>query len=143
MWRSASAGASTGLPDIEPEPSVRAETFCMHPREDRNVDIDVVVHLHPRFRFGLAEDPAHVLDEAPLEGERKGEKERVEWRTVKSFAKEASGGDEEDASVTAGPLELLDHLGSRLLPHSALQDEGLVSPRREALHQPIDVGCPL
>ena len=57
----------------------------MHARENRNVDIDVIVHLDLRFRFGLAEDPAHVLDEAPLERKWEGEEERVEWRAVESF----------------------------------------------------------
>ena len=80
----------------------------MHARENRNVHIDVLMHLHPRLRFGLAEDPAHVLDEAPLERKWEGEEERVEWRAVESFAEETSGGDEEDPSLTVGALELLE-----------------------------------
>ena len=54
---------------------------------------------------------------------------------IESIAEEASGGDEEDHTLTVGPFELRDHLGARLLPHSALQDKGLVTLRLEARHE--------
>lgn len=69
--------------------SNRAVAFrpaLVHPRQHRNTTIYVVVDLHESFVVVETVQPAHVLLERALPGDRHRQEERIQTRVVKTFA---------------------------------------------------------
>ena len=69
----------------------------MHPLEDGNAYVDVVVEFDPVFARVRAKEAADILDHSALEGDGEGEKQRVELGPVEALAGVRAYRDDHDA----------------------------------------------
>ena len=71
----------------------------MHPVEDGDAGVDVVVELDVVLALVGAEESSDVLDDSSLERQREREEQGVELGPVEALAEVGAGGDEDDAGV--------------------------------------------
>src|SRR5664280_458504 len=131
------------LVDRESERTVRYKTLGVHPGQNRNVDIHVVMHLDSRLRCRSSKYAADVLDDPALERQRKCQEERVQLREVETFAEEAPSRHQDESAVGSPALHLYCRCGSNLLTHAPSHHDRIDPAVLECTGQLLDVLGPL
>lgn len=72
--------------NVEAKGPVCRKSFAVHPLEDGNAYVDVVVEFDVVFAWVRAKKAADILDHSALEGDGEGAKQRVELGPVKALA---------------------------------------------------------
>src|SRR3954447_14907007 len=98
------------------------------------------MHLGGGLAGERAEDPAGVLHESALEGDRCGEEEGVERGAVEALAYVRTGGDDQQWRSVGLRHKPGERCGSGLRAHAATRYEGLVAPLAECGDEPVQ-GC--
>jgi hypothetical protein len=126
---------------MEAEARISADPFAVHVREDRDLNIDVVMHDHSSLARGRAQDPTDVLDDAAFELDGKGEEHRVECRAVETFTKEARCSNQNGTGLSRLRQSIND--GSpRLLTHAPLKHKWREPALRELRDERVEVFGP-
>src|SRR5438132_14193189 len=76
----------------EAETGVVGRAFGEHSGEDASPLIEVVVNFGRGLVLMRAQDPAYVLGQAALIGDRRSEKQGIQGRAVEAFASVRAGG---------------------------------------------------
>lgn len=97
---------------------VAGQSSSVHCGEQGHVGVDVVVDVDGVLAGVLTQDAAHVLDDAPPGGDRKGQEDRVKGRAVEALAGVGVRGDQEPLTVLGPPLVRPPLLG----PQAAVED---------------------
>ena len=120
---SRSGGGSLGAARVrKAEAAITGCALGERCREDWNLDVVVVVHLCGLLAWMGSKDPAGVLDEASLERDRPGQKERVECWTIESLPDEVSSGNDEQRWAVIGGDQPLRRRGALLGAHPTLEN---------------------
>jgi hypothetical protein len=114
----------------------------VHPSQDRDGTVDIVVDLDRVFVVFEAHQTPDVLDDAALESERKGEEEGIECRAVESFADIGSDREQHERAVR-WVVELGEHVSANSLAEATTQHQRFDAACRELLEQGLEMEAPL
>src|SRR5215470_3920427 len=92
------------------ETGVAGRAFGKHGGEDASPRIEVVVDFGRGLVLMRAQDPAHVLGQASLVGDRRGEEEGIQGRAVEAFASVRAGGHDQERLSGPCPSRELNRL---------------------------------
>src|SRR5215470_9810027 len=94
----------------EAETRVAGRAFGKHGGEDASPLIEVVVDFGRGLVLIRAQDPAHILGQASLVGDRRGEEQGIQGRAGEAFASVRTGGHDQERLSGQCPSRELNRL---------------------------------
>src|ERR1043166_818399 len=105
---------------------VALQPTLVHPGQHQNVTVHIIVDLHKSLVVVETMQPAYILLQCALPGDRHGQKERVETRVVKPFSDVASRRQNHSRFVFRHCRQGCRYFPTLLFSHAALQDEDVL-----------------
>ncbi len=127
----------------EAETCVARRAFGEHGGKDASPFIEVVVDLSRGLVLMRAQDPADVLGQAALIGDRRGEEQGIQGRAVEAFASVGAGGHDQERWPAGLWLQAGLRRGAALGAHPAAEDNRAMPGLAQPTGEPFQLAGPI